>query len=162
MTFTESIKTCLKDKYATFRERAPRSEFWWFVLFGIIAGAVANVLDTALGFAPEATFETGESGIGASYQATGPISVILSLVLLIPNLAVSARRLHDTGRSAWWLLIVLIPLLGILVLIWFWTRPSEEGPNKWGPNPFDPSGTIAHDGASYARSRVPTVDREDR
>ena len=162
MTFTEAVRTCLKEKYVNFRDRAPRSEFWWFVLFGFIVSIVAGILDGALGFRPDVVLDAGDGGFNASYQTNGPIATIAALALLLPNLGVSVRRLHDIGKSGWWVLLVFIPLIGILVLIWWWTRPSEEGPNKWGPNPFDPAGTLAHDGGAYSSSRIPSVDRDGR
>ena len=84
MSLTESIKTCF-SKYAVFSGRAQRSEFWWFFLFSVVSSAIANIVPV----------------IGQIYW----------LVLLIPSLAVSARRLHDTGRSAWWLLLYLASIL---------------------------------------------------
>ena len=158
MTFTESIRTCIRQKYATFRDRASRSEFWWFVLFNMIVGIVAGLFDSLLGFAPQADLVTGNGAVSASYQASGPITVITSLALLVPNLAVAVRRLHDTGRSGWWLLIVLIPLIGALILLWWYIKPSEPGTNKWGPNPQGIDGP-PDGGGTYAPSRVPEVER---
>ena len=67
------------------------------------------------------------------------IGIIYSLVLLLPGLAAAARRLHDTGKSAWWLLIGLIPLLGAIVLIVFMVQDSEAGDNAYGANPKQPA-----------------------
>ncbi len=86
MSFTESIKTCF-SKYAVFSGRAQRSEFWWFFLFSVVSSGIANIVPV--------------------------IGQIYPLVLLIPSLAVSARRLHDTGRSARWLLLYLGSILAI-------------------------------------------------
>ncbi len=94
MDFGTSIKTCF-SKYVDFSGKASRSEFWWFFLFCLI-------LDLVLGC----------TGFGA----------ILSLVLLLPQLAVGARRLHDIGKSGWWQLIALIPVIGIIVLIIWWAK----------------------------------------
>ncbi|MCA8882307.1 MAG: DUF805 domain-containing protein [Rhodobacteraceae bacterium] len=110
MNFTSAIQTCL-NKYATFSGRAARPEFWWFVLFGCLVNIAAGILDSAL--------------FGHGPHLAQPITALTSLGLLLPNLAVSARRLHDIGRSGWWVLIGLIPVLGILLLIWWWTRPSQ-------------------------------------
>jgi uncharacterized membrane protein YhaH (DUF805 family) len=120
MDFQTAIRTCL-DKYATFSGRAHRPEYWWFVLFALIVQAIAAMLDSAL---------LGHSGNGG-----GPISGVASLALLLPSLAVGARRLHDIGRSGWWLLIGLIPIIGTLILIWWLTRPALDTPEaeRFGP-----------------------------
>ena len=86
MNFADSIKTCF-SKYAVFSGRAQRSEFWWFFLFSVVSSAIANIVPV----------------VGQIYW----------LVLLIPSLAVSARRLHDTDRSAWWLLLYLASILAM-------------------------------------------------
>ena len=178
MTFTESIRTCLTRKYANFRDRAPRSEYWWFVLFGIIVSFIAGFLDSALGLAPEVTVDP-EDPFTTGMQPTGPIAAIIGLALVIPNIAVTARRLHDVGRSGWWMLlpaavifggavfILLAPALFIvlaiaaiaagLLLLWWMVKPSEPGPNRWGPNPFEDD--VPPPGGTYAASRVPSVDR---
>jgi len=109
-------------QYAVFQGRAQRKEYWFYILFYIIFGIAVAIVETTLGLADP---ETG----------SGPLSVIYSLAFLVPTLAVGARRLHDTGRSAWWLLIGLIPLLGALVLIVFFVFDSQPGDNEYGPNP---------------------------
>jgi uncharacterized membrane protein YhaH (DUF805 family) len=105
MTFAESIRTCF-SKYVDFNGVASRSEFWWFILFLIIVGVVLNIIDQALG--------------------TAVLGGIFALATILPQLAVGARRLHDTGRSGWWWLIVLVPLIGTIVLIVFWAQPSKS------------------------------------
>lgn len=114
MTFTDSVSTVLK-KYAVFQGRAARSEYWWFVLFNVLASAVGAVLDQAAG--------------------TNAISMIVSLVLFLPSLAVGVRRLHDIDRSGWWLLISIIPLIGWIMLIYWTVQPSDGGTNRFGPPP---------------------------
>jgi uncharacterized membrane protein YhaH (DUF805 family) len=123
MSFQDAIRTCLQRKYADFRGRARRSEYRFFILFTAIVGAVAGILDAIFGFRS-----------GAEYGGTGPIQGLLQLALLIPTLAVGARRLHDTGRSGWWQLIGLIPLVGWIVLIVFFVQDSQPA-NQHGPNP---------------------------
>jgi len=113
--------TALKN-YAVFSGRSRRSEYWYFGLFYLIFYAVFAVLDGITG-----TFDF-RSGIGLF---TG----ILTLALLIPSLAVSVRRLHDTGRSGWWLLIGIIPLIGAIILIVWLAQDGELGANRFGPNP---------------------------
>ncbi|MFF5973590.1 DUF805 domain-containing protein [Streptomyces sp. NPDC012769] len=102
-------------KYAVFSGRARRKEFWMFQLFNLIASIVLSIIDAALGIQL--------------------LSLIYVLAVLIPNLAVSVRRLHDTGRSGWWILIGLIPLVGFIVLLVFYASEGEREQNAHGPNP---------------------------
>jgi len=109
-------------KYVVFNGRAKREEYWYFVLFNIIIGIVLTVIDAVTGsFSPE----TG----------TGLLGGIYSLAVLLPTIAVSVRRLHDTGRSGWWLLISLVPLIGPIVLLIFMAQNSKPGQNQYGVNP---------------------------
>ena len=108
--------------YADFRGRAQRAEFWYFFLFNMIFTILLLVIDTMIGtFNPE----TGN----------GLLSGIYSLAIFIPYFAVSVRRLHDIGKSGWWLLIGLIPLIGLIILIIWFAKDSEEGSNQYGRNP---------------------------
>ncbi|MDO6761407.1 DUF805 domain-containing protein [Tamlana sp. 2_MG-2023] len=109
-------------QYTDFNGRARRKEFWMFLLFNMIFAIVAMILDNVLGIA------MGELGYG-------PIYGIYALFVLIPGIAVSVRRLHDIGKSGWWLLISLIPLIGGIWLLVLYCQDSEAGSNKWGPNP---------------------------
>jgi uncharacterized membrane protein YhaH (DUF805 family) len=102
-------------KYAVFTGRARRSEYWFFVLFNLIITVILALIDAWLG--------------------TSFLEIIYSLAVLIPSLAVGVRRLHDTDRSGWWLLIGLVPLFGLIVLIVFFVQDSTAGANKYGPNP---------------------------
>ena len=111
---------CLKN-YFKFSGRATRSEYWYFVLFGLLLSLAAMLID----FSIETYYI--EEGIGI-------FSSIYTLAILIPSLAVTVRRLHDTNRSAWWLLISLIPIIGTIVLIVFYCQDSKED-NKYGVNP---------------------------
>ena len=123
MGFGDAIKSVL-SKYVTFTGRAPRSEYWFWVLFVFIISIAASILDMAV---------FPWSNIGS-----GPLSLILTLGLLLPNIAVGIRRLHDIDRTGWWLLICLIPLIGIIVLlVWACTR-GTLGPNRFGPDPLPP------------------------
>ena len=122
MSFQDAVRICLQRKYADFNGRARRSEYWFFILFTAIVGVVGGILDAIFGL---------RSG---TYGGTGPIQGILQLALLIPTLAVGARRLHDIGRSGWWLLIGLIPIVGLIVLIVFFVQDSQPA-NQYGPNP---------------------------
>ncbi len=118
MDFQQSVRTCLQQKYATFDGRAGRAEYWWFVLFVFIGNIVANVLDYVL--------------FGANM---GVFSVIWSLGLLVPCIAVGVRRLHDLDKSGWWLLIGLIPLIGTIILIVWFIGKGTQGSNRFGSDP---------------------------
>lgn len=108
MNFVQAISVCL-GKYVDFSGRAARPEFWWFFLFQILVSIVASFLG-------------------------GTISSLVSLALLLPALAVGARRLHDIGKSGWWQLISLT-VIGILVLIYWFVQPSAEGSNQHDKEP---------------------------
>jgi uncharacterized membrane protein YhaH (DUF805 family) len=119
MSFQDAVRTCLQ-KYVTFSGRARRSELWFFVLFNVIVSIVASFIDVI---------------IGTRYgNGSGLVQNLASLALLLPNLAVGARRLHDTSRSAWWLLLGLVPIVGWIVLIVFYVQDSH-GENQYGPSP---------------------------
>lgn len=103
-------------KYAVFSGRARRAEYWMFFLFNFIVAFV-------LGF------------IEGIFGGPGILASLYSLAVFLPGLAVTARRLHDTNRSGWWLLISFIPLVGIIVLFVFMVLESQAGENKYGSNP---------------------------
>jgi uncharacterized membrane protein YhaH (DUF805 family) len=132
VTFIEAVKTVYR-KYATFSGRAARSEYWWFVLFSFIAGIVIMVVEGALGLG-QGSMMSGGGGFSGSYNG-GILSIIWSLGNLLPGLAVGVRRLHDTDRSGWWLLIALIPLIGAIVLIVFFCTRGTTGANRFGGDP---------------------------
>jgi uncharacterized membrane protein YhaH (DUF805 family) len=112
----------LKNKYATFEGRARRSEYWYFVLFYILILVALAFVDGLVGTLNE------EAGIGL-------FSGLFALGTLVPGLAVAVRRLHDTNRSGWWVLIGIIPIVGDIVLIVFAAQDSQPGGNRFGPNP---------------------------
>ena len=103
-------------KYAVFGGRARRKEYWMFCLFNIIVALVLAVIDGLAG-------------------TSGVIAMLYSLAVLIPGIAVSVRRLHDTGRNGWWLLIVLVPAIGAIVFLVFMVQNSSPGKNQYGANP---------------------------
>ena len=117
----DRVMRMLKTKYATFTGRARRKEYWYFVLFSAIAGAIAAVID----------------GILFGNHESGPVQVVVTLGLLVPGLAVAFRRFHDIDRSAWWLLIGLIPFVGWIVVIYWAAQPGTKGPNRFGPDPIE-------------------------
>jgi len=135
----------LKNKYAQFGGRASRSEFWYFVLFNLIISIVLGILDGTLGTSYTYTTmsntmagATTEIASASMTQTIGYIQSLYSLAVLIPSIAVSIRRLHDTDRSGWWLLLGVIPIvnfIGIFVLLFFYVQDSQAGDNRFGPNP---------------------------
>ena len=124
MNMTTAVKTVL-GKYAVFSGRASRSEYWWWLLAMIILFTVLGIIDGAL-VAPLLGFEAFQPDAGQ------PVSFLVSLGLLLPNLAVSVRRLHDTDRSGWWLLLGLIPVIGTIVLLIFYVQPGNDDSNQYG------------------------------
>lgn len=102
--------------YAGFSGRARRKEYWMFLLFNMIIALV-------LGF------------IEGLFGSPGILGSIYSLAVLVPSIAVSMRRLHDTGRSGWWMLIGFVPLIGAAVLLIFFVQDSMQGSNQYGPSP---------------------------
>lgn len=120
-------------KYADFTGRARRKEYWLFYLFYFIVYAVLMVLSGAAGAA-------GGNGGAMGAGLGGIVLMIFALGMLVPSLAVSFRRIHDTNRSAWWLLLGLIPLVN-LVLLFFFVQDGTPGQNRFGP---DPKGRGAH------------------
>jgi uncharacterized membrane protein YhaH (DUF805 family) len=113
VSFGTAISSCL-NQYVGFSGRARRSEYWFFALFAFIVYVVAALLDAAIG--------------------TSVFSVLAVVGLVLPGLAVSVRRLHDTDRTGWWLLINLVPFGGIVTLVFF-CMDSQPFPNRYGPSP---------------------------
>jgi uncharacterized membrane protein YhaH (DUF805 family) len=115
--YIEAVK-----KYATFTGRARRKEYWYFTLFNIVIVIPLTLIDMMTGtFSKEANM--------------GLFSGLFILAILIPSIAVSIRRLHDTNRTGWWMLISFIPILGPIVLLIFLVQDSQIGENRYGPNP---------------------------
>jgi uncharacterized membrane protein YhaH (DUF805 family) len=115
VTFQQAVQSGFQN-YVNFQDRSGRSEFWYWVLFAAIVGVVANVIDAVLG--------------------TGfVVGALTSLALLLPGIAVGVRRLHDIGKSGWYVLIGLIPIVGLIYLIYVGVQPTE-GPNQYGAGPL--------------------------
>ena len=121
-------------KYFVFQGRARRKEYWMFTLFNMLAYIALMIIEGILGMG-------GEGGLGL-------LSALYSLAILLPSLGVSVRRLHDTDRSGWWLLISLIPIIGAIVLLVFMVLDSQAGTNQYGPNPKEEDGQVSFEGAA--------------
>ncbi|ELP71252.1 DUF805 domain-containing protein [Streptomyces turgidiscabies] len=107
-------------KYAVFSGRSRRKEYWMFALFSIIISIVLAIIDNAMG--------------------SQILGIVYTLAVFLPGLGVTVRRLHDTNRSGWWVLIALVPLVGAITLIVFTCLDGDQGENKYGPNPkFGPA-----------------------
>ena len=115
MGFSDWYLKCIKDHYADFEGRARRTEYWMFTLVNILVAIVVFIIFRIIHLPMVAN--------------------LYSLAVLVPGLAVGARRLHDTDKSGWWLLIGLIPLIGAIVLIIFFATEGTRGSNQYGPDP---------------------------
>ena len=102
--------------YAVFEGRAQRQEYWMFILINILVVIALGIIESLIGL-------------------SGVVTTLYSLAVFIPSLAVSVRRLHDTERTGWWLLIGILPLLGPLVLLIFYCIDGDYGDNDYGPDP---------------------------
>ena len=112
-SFMDAVKSGF-DNYANFSGRAMRSEFWWWVLFGAIVGIVASIIDSIL------------------FDRAMIVQAVAGLALLVPNIAVSVRRLHDIGKSGWNVLWSFLPVLGWIYLIYLYVQPGTPAPNAYG------------------------------
>jgi uncharacterized membrane protein YhaH (DUF805 family) len=122
MGFGKAVGTCL-SKYGTFSGRASRSEFWWFYLFIVIVGLILSIIASATG-------ADSSSGIGVNV-----VMFVIYVILVLASLSVSVRRLHDSNKSGWLVLLNLLCCIGPIILIVFWVQPSTEGDNTYGPRP---------------------------
>ena len=107
-------------KYAVFSGRSSRAEYWYFILFNLCISLIITYIDKKIG-------TVQPSGFGSLFE-------LYFLAVLIPSIAVCIRRLHDVGKSGWWLLISFIPLIDIWYII-LTIKDSYPGENKYGPNP---------------------------
>ncbi len=123
MGFADAVKNAILNNYVSFSGRASRSEYWWFFLFSMILSFVTMPVDMAIG-----------------YDLMDPSSIpwvgyLVSLPLLLPGLGLAFRRLHDTGRSGWWLLIGAIPCIGLILLIVWVVQEGDAHVNAYGDVP---------------------------
>ncbi len=110
--------------YADFSGRACRTEYWMFVLFNFVIGIVLAIIDGVIG-------------------SFGILSALYGLAILIPGIAVTVRRLHDSGRTGWWIFIGFVPFVGVIVLLIFMVLDSQPGSNTYGPNPKEAPAPVA-------------------
>ncbi len=115
------------NRYFEVRGRSRRMEYWMFSLFSALVGVVATIIDSVFGF---------------DMESTGPVGGISSIALFIPGLTVAFRRLHDTDRSAWWMLLVFLPIIGWIGLFVLFVTDGTPGPNRFGADPKDPYGSV--------------------
>ena len=121
----------MRDNYANFNGRARRKEYWMYTLIlTVLLIALMAIMFSALSLSDETKIETGPSG-----YLTVLLLFVFLVVHFIPSLALTVRRLHDTGKSGWWYLIVFVPYLGNFVIFIFTLIDGDEGENKYGPNP---------------------------
>jgi uncharacterized membrane protein YhaH (DUF805 family) len=113
MMLVENWKKVVLENYANFSGRSRRTEFWWFALANLIIGVVLSILGNAAGI-------------------FNVIYTLYSLAVLVPSIAVGIRRLHDIGKSGWFLLIGLIPIVGFIILIVWAATDSQRGTNQYG------------------------------
>jgi uncharacterized membrane protein YhaH (DUF805 family) len=146
MTYKQSLRTCLLQKYATFSGRASRSEYWWFMLT-----VIAVLVLPGLGFSVAQSLGVP---VDAGYLANAVVTVgsiffaIFGLAILIPSLAVTVRRFHDINLSGWWylglVLATFVPVVGFLATLANFGIPvlkGTQGPNRFGPDPLKPDAT---------------------
>lgn len=146
MNFIEAVKTCVVKKYACFSGRARRSEYWYFYLATMLLSWAISIL--GLGDITAAAQQLVATGDELAYMQaifsspTFIFNSLLGLALMLPMLGASTRRLHDIGKSGWWLvgffvlcMIPLVNFIAIIAFIFFMAKDSEPGDNQYGPNP---------------------------
>ena len=119
MNFTEAITSGFQN-YFNFSARAQRSAYWYWVLFSVLVAVATTLIDRAV----------------FSRSGVSPLNSLANLAMLVPSIAVGVRRLHDTDRSGWWILLFLIPLVGAIILIVWFCSSGTDGANRFGPNPL--------------------------
>lgn len=120
MGFADAVRSCLSN-YANFSGRARRSEYWWFLVFCAIVSGVAMIIDNV-------------AGLTLQGSTAGWVSVIATIALFLPQLSVMVRRMHDTDRSGWWVLLNGLCFIGSVIFFVFTLQDSKDA-NRYGPNP---------------------------
>jgi uncharacterized membrane protein YhaH (DUF805 family) len=111
MGFVDAVKTVL-GKYVVFTGRAGQAEYWYFFLFNILAAIVFSIIGEILG--------------------VRLLAFVVNLALLLPGTGVAVRRMHDVDKSGWWLLLCLVPFIGLIIIVWLASQ-GTKGPNRYGP-----------------------------
>lgn len=137
MEFGDAIRDGF-SKYATFSGRSSRSAYWWWFLFALLVTVLANILDAITG--------------------TFVLRVIVGLGLFLPGLAVLVRRYHDAGHSGWWVLLFIIPIVGVVVWLIF-TLTDSKPPNEWGEGPDDTTFPRDSSGRAMPAPPPPPLDQ---
>lgn len=139
MSFGNAVRDGF-SKYATFSGRSSRSAYWWWFLFALLAAVAAEILDAILG--------------------TPVFYIVVAVGLFLPGLAVLVRRFHDAGHSGWWVLILIVPIVGIVVWLIFALTDSKP-PNEWGSGPDTPGPGFQSDpsGQAMPPPQTPPVDQ---
>ncbi len=122
MSFTDAVRTCLKEKYINFSDRAARSEYWWFALFCWGVAIALSILDNLI--------FNDASGYGI-------FSTMWGLAIVVPSIGVGVRRLHDLDKSGWWLLLSCIPVIGFIILVFWFIQQGTAGQNRFGADPLN-------------------------
>ena len=122
------------QNYVNFKDRTSRGGFWWYVLAYLIAAIILSFVDSAL-FGGGSAEISASDGVAVSYSS-GPLVSLWMLVNIIPSIAISARRMHDTNRTGWLQLLGLIPLLGWIFLIYVYVQKGNVGENRFGADPL--------------------------
>ncbi len=134
MGFGDAVKKCLRD-WITFSGRAPRSEYWWFVLFNVLVSIVIQVI---LGGLAAGMGNGGGGGIVVLILSL--IALVVLIYFAIAGISAAVRRLHDKDKSGWFYWLILIPLIGpIILIVWFCQR-GTVGPNQYGEDPLGGEG----------------------
>ena len=121
MNFTEAVKSGFSN-YVTVSGRAQRSAFWYWVLFTLVGSLLLGFVDAIV--------------VGPVMGGVGPLEGLFGLATLLPGICVGVRRLHDQDRTGWWLLLMLVPVIGFIVLLVFFILPGTTGENRFGPDPL--------------------------
>ncbi|MDE6437880.1 MAG: DUF805 domain-containing protein [Muribaculaceae bacterium] len=117
VTFEQAVRSAIQQHYCDFSGRASRSEYWWFALFTLILSVIIQAFGVI------------------SSDVSLYLSAIVNLALFLPGLSLDVRRLHDINKSGWYILLVLIPIVGLIILLVWFCKESEMQPNKYGPVP---------------------------